>query len=114
MGDLVRHHLFKREKLKISLELERSDIIKMVMNKLIIIFKRLLKNSQDNVYQEEFPKESVHTAAFTSTDLAEELHKGKRRLKENYTSHWDLDYLPREEVEEILAKQLKPSNDKTD
>lgn len=31
-----------------------------------------------------------------------ELHKGRRRLKENYTSHWDLDYLPREEVERLM------------
>lgn len=31
-----------------------------------------------------------------------DLHKGRRRLKESYTSHWDLDYLPREEVERLM------------
>jgi len=33
----------------------------------------------------------------------EELHKGRRRLKETYTSHWDLDYMPREEMERLLG-----------
>jgi len=27
-------------------------------------------------------------------------------LKENYTSHWDLDYLPRKEVDKILSEKL--------
>lgn len=35
------------------------------------------------------------------------LHRGRRRLKETFTNHWDLDYLPREEVEAILEKQKK-------
>lgn len=33
-----------------------------------------------------------------------ELHKGRRRLKETYTSHWDLDYMPREEMERLLGQ----------
>lgn len=34
----------------------------------------------------------------------EELHRGRHRIKETFTSHWDLDYLPREEMEEQLSK----------
>lgn len=41
----------------------------------------------------------------------EELHRGRRRLKETYTSHWDLDYLPREELEEVLEDDKKNKED---
>ena len=52
----------------------------------------------------------ISTAAFAVNKEAEQLHQGKRRLKESYTSHWDLDYLPRKEVDKILAeiKHIKP------
>ncbi|WP_228548445.1 hypothetical protein [Alloalcanivorax profundimaris] len=41
-------------------------------------------------------------------DDPEPLHRGRRRLKETYTSHWDLDYLPRDEVEKILDDEDPP------
>ncbi len=43
----------------------------------------------------------------------EDLHHGRRRLKESHTSHWDLDYMPREDMEE-LAKANRKSGDKDD
>jgi hypothetical protein len=42
-------------------------------------------------------------------DEPESLHPGRRRLKEEFTSHWDLDYMPREELE-----KLEPSNNDSD
>ena len=44
------------------------------------------------------------SGAHPSDQRPEELHRGRRRLKETYTSHWDLDYLSREEMERILRK----------
>jgi hypothetical protein len=43
------------------------------------------------------------TAAVTNTDEPKALHAGRRRIKECHTSHWDLDYLSREEAEKIMA-----------
>ncbi|GEM_PF-1833228 len=43
------------------------------------------------------------SGAHPGTHSPEELHKGRRRLKETYTSHWDLDYMPREEMERLLG-----------
>ena len=40
-------------------------------------------------------------------ETPEDLHRGRHRLKETFTNHWDLDYLPRDEVEAILEKQKK-------
>ena len=37
-------------------------------------------------------------------EAPDDLHRGRHRLKETYTNHWDLDYLPREELEEELSK----------
>lgn len=42
------------------------------------------------------------TAAFYRETEAKPLHAGRRRLKENYTSHWDLDYLPRNQVDALI------------
>ena len=56
----------------------------------------------------------VSTSAFSVNKELEQLHQGKRRLKENYTSHWDLDYLPSKEVERILAEiQSRNPKDKS-
>jgi hypothetical protein len=52
----------------------------------------------------DLAEKPISTAAFALNKEPEQLHKGKRRLKENYTSHWDLDYLPRKEVDKILAE----------
>ncbi len=40
-------------------------------------------------------------------ETPDDLHRGRRRLKETFTNHWDLDYLPREEVERLLEEQEK-------
>lgn len=42
-----------------------------------------------------------------------ELHKGRRRLKETYTSHWDLDYMPREKMERLLGDDQDGRNDES-
>jgi|TARA_R100001143_G_scaffold15619_2_gene17873 hypothetical protein len=53
-----------------------------------------------------------HGAAHPDDD-PEDLHRGRRRLKESHTSHWDLDYMPREDMEE-LAKANRKSGAKDD
>ncbi|MCK0154681.1 hypothetical protein MWU49_13255 [Alcanivorax sp. S6407] len=40
-------------------------------------------------------------------ETPDDLHRGRHRIKETFTNHWDLDYLPREEVEALLEKQKK-------
>ena len=82
------------------------------MNELIAIFKRLLKTVQVDENQIETPEHPIHTAAVPASDERQELHPGRRRLKENYTSHWDLDYLPRKDMEELMAEsERKRSSD---
>ncbi len=44
-------------------------------------------------------------------DTPEDLHRGRHRIKETFTSHWDLDYLPRDELEKQLSKE-RDGNDK--
>lgn len=51
-----------------------------------------------------FCEASTKTAAVSCRGEAKALHPGRRRLKENYTSHWDLDYLPRQEVERLTEE----------
>jgi hypothetical protein len=70
------------------------------MNQLLTNIQRLLKPED----KAENPDEkTTSTAAHPADEEAEPLHVGKRRIKENYTSHWDLDYLPRAEVDRILG-----------
>ncbi|MGM0562987.1 MAG: hypothetical protein ACQES2_01535 [Pseudomonadota bacterium] len=47
------------------------------------------------------------SAAVPPEHETEELHHGRRRLKEDYTSHWDLDYLPKEEVDKLIEEREK-------
>ncbi|ASK35731.1 hypothetical protein [Alloalcanivorax mobilis] len=51
----------------------------------------------------EPPPQLGDSAAAHAGDDPEPLHRGRRRLKESYTNHWDLDYLPRDEVEKIVT-----------
>ena len=51
-----------------------------------------------------------HGAAHPDDD-PEDLHRGRRRLKESHTSHWDLDYMSREEMEK-LAEASRQARDK--
>ena len=74
------------------------------MNILVAKMLSLIKSdrySENPIYLAEKP---ISTAAFVVNKEPEQLHQGKKRLKESYTSHWDLDYLPRKEVDKILAE----------
>ncbi|ERP89231.1 hypothetical protein A15D_00333 [Alcanivorax sp. MD8A] len=52
---------------------------------------------EDNPYRDYHP---AHQG-----DTPDDLHRGRHRYKETFTNHWDLDYLSREELEEILAER---------
>jgi len=69
------------------------------MNPLIERLNQLLKTDLP-VSPEDSPPE---TAAVPGQKESKPLHPGKRRIKEVFTSHWDLDYLPRDEVDRILG-----------
>jgi hypothetical protein len=72
------------------------------MNQWLKHLRRLLESS------EIIPDDPLaSTAAHPASEEAEVLHVGKRRIKENYTSHWDLDYLPRAEVDIIFGETEK-------
>ena len=73
------------------------------MNTLLAKMMSLLKIDRYVDSPIEHADKPISTAAFAVNKEPEPLHKGKRRLKENYTSHWDLDYLPRKEVDKILV-----------
>ena len=51
------------------------------------------------------PDKAISTAAFPGTEEPEQIHKGKRRLKENYTNHWDMDYLSRQDVDFLYQEE---------
>ena len=60
------------------------------------------------------PALGEHHAAHGSDEDPQPLNRGRRRLKETYTSHWDLDYMPREELEAVLSDEAeKPANEKS-
>ena len=72
-----------------------------------ILVAKMLSLFKSHRYAEntiDLTEKPISTAAFVVNNEPEQLHQGKRRLKENYTSHWDLDYLPRKEVDKILAE----------
>ena len=48
---------------------------------------------------------TISTAAFPGAEEPEQIHKGKRRLKENYTNHWDMDYLPRQNIDRLYEDE---------
>jgi hypothetical protein len=78
----------------------KASMIKTLVAKIV----SLLKIDRYAENQIDLSEKPVSTAAFPVNEEPEKLHKGKRRLKENYTSHWDLDYLPSKEVEKIFAE----------
>ncbi len=57
----------------------------------------------------ELSEEPAKTAAVTCRAESKALHPGRRRLKESYTSHWDLDYLPREVMDQLIEKSQHKS-----
>jgi len=73
------------------------------MSQLLENVYRLLKTEPDTENLPETDENLISTAAIPSAEESAPLHSGRRRIKESYTSHWDLDYLPRKEVDEILA-----------
>ena len=84
------------------------------MNTLVAKIVSLLKSDRYPENPINRTEKSVSTSAFSVNEEPEQLHQGKRRLKENYTSHWDLDYLPSKEVERILAEiQSRNPKDKS-
>ncbi len=74
------------------------------MNTLVAKMISLLKSDRYAENPIDLAEKPISTAAFAANKEPAQLHKGKRRLKENYTSHWDLDYLPRKEVDKIWAE----------
>ena len=48
------------------------------------------------------------TAAFPGAEEPEQIHKGKRRIKENYTNHWDMDYLSKQEIDKLYEEEPEP------
>lgn len=72
------------------------------MNQWLTNLQNLLKpeDTTDDADEITLPSSAAHPA----DEEAEMLHDGKRRIKESYTSHWDLDYLPRAEVDRILGE----------
>ncbi|MBK8816890.1 MAG: hypothetical protein IPN42_15895 [Methylococcaceae bacterium] len=69
--------------------------------KTVCMFK-IYRHREPPIDQSEM---SVSTAAFPGTEEPEQIHKGKRRLKENYTNHWDMDYLSRQEIDKLYQKK---------
>ncbi|MEY3287863.1 MAG: hypothetical protein RLZZ419_105 [Pseudomonadota bacterium] len=74
------------------------------MNRLFAKIFGLLKKDRKTENTIDLSENAISTAAVLQADEPEPLHQGKRRLKESYTSHWDLDYLPRKEVDKIMVK----------
>jgi hypothetical protein len=56
----------------------------------------------------DMPDKTISTAAFLCVEEPDQIHKGKRRLKENYTNHWDMDYLPRQTIDELYEDKQQP------
>ncbi len=77
------------------------------MNTLVAKMISLLKSDRYAENPLDCAEKPISTAAFAVNKEHEQIHKGKRRLKENYTSHWDLDYLPIKEVDKILVEIQK-------
>jgi hypothetical protein len=64
----------------------------------------LIKSNPDEEKLGDAPKDFTRTAAVPGPEEPKALHPGRRRVKENFTSHWDLDYLPRKEVDKIMEE----------
>lgn len=53
-------------------------------------------------------------AVVTADQDAPEVHPGKRNLKQRYTSHWDWDYLSREELDALARERQERKNAEDD
>ena len=52
----------------------------------------------------DMPDKIISTAAFPGVEEPERIHKDKRRIKENYTNYWDMDYLSSQDVDKLYYK----------
>jgi hypothetical protein len=75
-----------------------------VMNWFVKKIVRLIKRDPDEENVSKAFKDFTRTAAVPGPEEPKALHPGRRRVKENFTSHWDLDYLPRKEVDKIMEE----------
>jgi hypothetical protein len=71
-----------------------------LVTKIVSLFKSDHYKEHENDASESF----TNSAAVPGPEEPKALHPGRRRIKENYTSHWDLDYLPRKEVDKIMEE----------
>jgi hypothetical protein len=69
------------------------------MNKMFAKLVSMLKRAGIAEASFDTPGKPISTAAFPGAEEPEQIHKGKRRLKENYTNHWDMDYMPRQNID---------------
>lgn len=81
--------------------LKTKNHMNTIFTKIVSIFK-LHRNREPPIDLSEMP---ISTAAFPGTEEPEQIHKGKRRLKENYTNHWDMDYLSRKDIEKLYHEE---------
>lgn len=75
------------------------------MNWLVKKIVSLIKSDRYEENVSDASKDFTSTAAVPGPEDPKSLHPGRRRIKENYTSHWDLDYLPRKEVDKIMEEE---------
>ena len=73
------------------------------MKALLQYLRRLFASRHDDSEEQAASDSAAHPA----DEEAEEVHPGRRNLKQSYTSHWDLDYMPREDVERLFDEAKK-------
>jgi hypothetical protein len=77
------------------------------MNWFVKKIVRLINSDHSEEKLNEAYKDFTRTAAVPGPEEPKALHPGRRRVKENFTSHWDLDYLPRKEVDKIMKGEAQ-------
>lgn len=78
-------------------------------SRLMSWIKRVTGKTEETPEEPEAPYTHLgetHSAHAGDND-PEDLHRGRRRIKETFTNHWDLDCLPRDEVDKIIEEQKK-------
>ncbi len=75
------------------------------MNPMFVKVVSMLKANRHSEPSINVSEESISTAAFPGAEEPEQIHKGKRRLKENYTNHWDMDYLSRQDIDKLYQEK---------
>lgn len=75
------------------------------MNAMFTKIVSMLKRNRHIEPSIDLSEKAISTAAFPGAEEPEQIHKGKRRLKENYTNHWDMDYLSRQDVDKLYQEK---------